>query len=73
MTQLARMWGFGKGKKANDRCRAFIKSRNVGDEDWVEEPSIRTTKKLRSETVARLDADLAAGKGERQKFIGERG
>ena len=72
ITQLANQYGFGKGKKANDRCRAWIASLGITDGDWIEEPAAHVTRKLPRRLLGKLDAAFTAGKGDRQKLLGER-
>ena len=62
ITYLAKRYGFGRGKKANDQCRAWLRSIGVNDERWVEEPSAHITKKLPRELLGYLD----------QRFQGKR-
>ena len=73
ITQLAQQYGFGKGKKANDRCRAWIASIGITEGDWIEEPAAHVTRKLPRRLLGRLDAAFTAGTGDRQKLLGERG
>lgn len=71
ITFLAKQYGFGRGKKANDRCRAWLRSLGIKDSDWVEEPSAHVTRKLPRELLARLDQAFSAKQGDRQFFVGE--
>ncbi|MEO0825911.1 MAG: hypothetical protein AAFY67_09640 [Cyanobacteria bacterium J06642_9] len=71
ITYLAKRYGFGKGKKANDQCRAWLRSIGVSDEQWIEEPSAHITKKLPRELLGYLDQRFQGKGGDRQFFMGE--
>ena len=71
ITYLAKRYGFGRGKKANDQCRAWLRSIGVNDERWVEEPSAHITKKLPREMLGYLDQRFQGKGGDRQFFVGE--
>ena len=71
ITYLAKRYGFGKGKKANDQCRVWLRSIGVSDEQWVEEPSAHITKKLPRELLGYLDQRFQGKRGDRQFFVGE--
>ncbi|MEO0826875.1 MAG: hypothetical protein AAFY20_09440 [Cyanobacteria bacterium J06639_14] len=71
ITYLAKRYGFGKGKKANDQCRAWLRSIGVSDERWVDEPSAHITKKLPRELLGYLDQRFKGKGGDRQFFVGE--
>ncbi|MEO0538771.1 MAG: hypothetical protein AAF215_33550 [Cyanobacteria bacterium P01_A01_bin.123] len=71
ITYLAKRYGFGKGKKANDQCRAWLRSIGVGDEQWIEEPSAHVTKKLPRHLLNELDQAMGAKRGNRQFLMGE--
>ena len=71
ITELAQRYGFGRGKKANDRCRAWIRSLGIGDNQWIEEPAAHITRKLPREILSRLDQNFHAKSGERQLNAGE--
>ena len=71
ITYLAKRYGFGKGKKANDQCRAWLRSIGVSDEQWIEEPSAHITKKLPRELLEYLDQRFQGKRGDRQFFVGE--
>ena len=68
ISRLSERYGFGKGKKAYERCREWIRSLGIGDEEWVEEKGIHITKKLPREILATLDQSFH---GQRQKLLGE--
>ena len=71
ITELAKRYGFGKGKKANDQCRAWIKSMGITQDQWIEEPAARITYKLPKEMLTILDQRFSQGRGQRQKLLGE--
>lgn len=71
ITELAKRYGFGRGKKANDQCRAWIRSMGIDDGQWVEEPAARITYKLPKEMLRILDQQFSQGRGQRQKLLGE--
>ncbi|MEM6432237.1 MAG: hypothetical protein AAF773_00040 [Cyanobacteria bacterium P01_D01_bin.115] len=71
ITELAQRYGFGRGKKANDRCRSWIRSLGIGDNQWIEEPAAHITRKLPREILSRLDQNFHAKSGERQLNAGE--
>ena len=71
ITELAQRYGFGRGKKANDRCRAWIRSLGIGDDAWIDEPAAHITRKLPRELLGRLDQNFHGKRGERQVNVGE--
>ncbi|MBE7384392.1 MAG: Rha family transcriptional regulator [Leptolyngbya sp. SIO1E4] len=71
ITELAKRYGFGKGRKANQQCREWLRSVGIRDEDWIEEPAAHVTKKLPRELMRRLDDHFYGGEGERQRNLGE--
>ncbi|MEO0434985.1 MAG: hypothetical protein AAF151_25175 [Cyanobacteria bacterium J06656_5] len=71
ISRLSERYGFGRGKKANDRCREWIHSMGIGDNQWVEEKGIHITKKLPREMLKVLDQGFQDGRGERQRLVGE--
>ena len=46
ITELAKRYGFGKGKKANDACRNWILSMGIHEAQWIHEPAAHITMKL---------------------------
>lgn len=71
ITELSQRYGFGRGKRANDRCRAWIRSLGIGDNEWIEEPAAHITRKLPRDILSRLDQNFHAKSGERQLNAGE--
>ena len=71
ITYLAKRYSFGRGKKANDQCRAWLRSIGVSDEQWIDEPSAHITKKLPRELLEYLDQRFQGKRGDRQFFVGE--
>jgi phage anti-repressor protein len=71
ITQLAKRYGFGTGRKATERCKAWLKSIGVEDSAWVEEPTAHLTRKLPRELMSYLDQQFAGKAGSRQQLIGE--
>ncbi|NER79082.1 MAG: Rha family transcriptional regulator [Leptolyngbya sp. SIO1D8] len=71
ITELTKRYGFGKGRKANQQCREWLRSVGIRDEDWIEEPAAHVTKKLPRELMRRLDNHFYGGEGERQRNLGE--
>ena len=72
ITELAKRYGFGRSRKANQQCREWLRSVGIRDEDWIEEPAAHVTKKLPRELMRRLDDHFYGGDGERQRNLGER-
>lgn len=73
ITELTKRYGFGKGTKANNQCREWIRSMGIDDGQWVEEPAARITYKLPKEMLRVLDQQFSQGRGQRQKLLGEMG
>ena len=71
ITELAKRYGFGKGKKANDQCREWIRSMGITQDQWIEEPAARITYKLPKEMLTILDQRFSQGRGQRQRLVGE--
>jgi hypothetical protein len=71
ITYLAKKYGFGTGRKATDRCKAWLKSIGVEDSAWIEEPTAHLTRKLPRELMSYLDQQFAGKAGSRQQLIGE--
>ncbi|ESA39131.1 phage antirepressor protein [Leptolyngbya sp. Heron Island J] len=71
ISRLAERYGFGRGKKANEQCRQWIRSMGIGDSQWVEEKGIHITKKLPREMLSVLDQNFQGGRGQRQRLVGE--
>ncbi|MEO0538541.1 MAG: DNA-binding protein [Cyanobacteria bacterium P01_A01_bin.123] len=71
ITYLAKRYGFGHGKKANDQCRFWLRSLGISDADWIEEPSAHVTKKLPRHLLNELDQAMGAKRGNRQFLMGE--
>lgn len=65
ITSLAQRWGFGKGKKANEACRNWLRSIGITEEQWIEEMTAHSTPKLPRELVEKADQEWANGNGER--------
>ncbi len=55
ISELAQRWGFGRGKKANDLCRAWIRSMGIGDDQWIVCQGPYPSKVLPRSVVAELD------------------
>lgn len=73
ITQLAKRYGFGSGRKATDACKSWLLSLGVKQDEWVPEPMARVTWKLPREKLKALDQEFLARGGNRQKLIGEFG
>lgn len=71
ISHLAQRYGFGKGKRANDACRAWLHSVGVSESQWVEEPTAHITRKLPRHILSWLDQQFAAKQGNRQRLLGE--
>ncbi|NEZ61978.1 hypothetical protein D0962_04180 [Leptolyngbyaceae cyanobacterium CCMR0082] len=71
ITELTKRYGFGKGTKANNQCRAWIRSMGITQDQWIEEPAARITYKLPKEMLTILDQQFSQGRGQRQKLLGE--
>lgn len=68
---LAKRYGFGKGKKANDACREWLESIGITENDWVQELTAHAATKLPRDLVEKADHHWANGNGDRQKLLGE--
>lgn len=71
ITWLAKRYGFGTGRKATDRCKAWLASLGIKDKDWVEEPIAHTTRKLPRTLLSYIDRQFAGSAGSRQRYVGE--
>ena len=71
ITELAKRYGFGRGKKANDQCQAWIRSMGITQDQWIQEPAARITYKLPKEMLTTLDQRFSQGRGQRQRLVGE--
>ncbi|MEO0375516.1 MAG: DNA-binding protein [Cyanobacteria bacterium P01_A01_bin.17] len=71
ITEIACRYGFPKGKKGNDQCRAWLASIGITQEHWLEEPTAHVTKKLPRDLLQWVDEQWKSGKGMRQKGVGE--
>ncbi|MEM9450678.1 MAG: hypothetical protein AAGA75_19400, partial [Cyanobacteria bacterium P01_E01_bin.6] len=71
ITEIASRYGFPKGKKGNDQCRAWLASIGVTQDHWLEEPTAHVTKKLPRDLLQWVDEQWRSGKGNRQKGVGE--
>lgn len=70
--ELARRYGFGKGTKANDACRAWLQSCGIKDEQWQEQPTLINHPKLPRDVLGFLDRQWKQS-SDRQLLIGEEG
>lgn len=68
---LTERYKFGKGKKANDACRAWLKSCGFTEDDWVQEMTAHSTAKFPRDRLGELDQMWAAKQGSRQRLLGE--
>lgn len=68
---LAQRYGFGKGQRANNACRQWLVSIGVTENQWVEEPTAHTTRKLPRQMLAMLDRQFGSKQGSRQRLLGE--
>ncbi len=71
ITYLAQRYGFGKGTKANNMCRAWLHSIGIRDEQWQSEQTAHNVQKLPRTALAQIDEQFAARRGTRQQLIGE--
>lgn len=71
ITWLAKRYGFGTGRKATEQCKAWLASLGIKDQDWVEEMSAHTTRKLPRQVLPFLDRQFSGHGGDRQRYIGE--
>ena len=71
ITYLAKRYGFGKSNTANNKCREWLRSIGIDDEQWVEEPSAHISKKLPRELLGYLDQHFQGKIGSRQFLVGE--
>jgi len=68
---LAQRYGFGKGQRANNACRQWLASIGVSEDQWVEELTAHTTRKLPRQMLAMLDRQFSSKQGSRQRLLGE--
>jgi len=73
ISYLAQRYGFGKRKRANDACRQWLRSVGVKEDEWVDELTAHSTRKLPRTMVSWLDKQFATRRGIRQQLIGEGG
>lgn len=71
ITHLAARYGFGKGTKANDACREWLRSLGVADSEWKEERVAHNARKLPREMLRWLDEQFSNRYGTRNLLIGE--
>lgn len=71
ISYLAQRYGFGRGNRANNTCRQWLHSMGVTENQWVEEPTAHTTRKLPRQMLSWLDKQFAAKQGARQRLLGE--
>jgi len=71
ISALAHRYGFGKGNRANNACREWLRSIGIKESDWVEEPTAHLTRKLSRSMLQWLDLQFATKSGIRQRLLGE--
>jgi len=71
ISALAHRYGFGKGNRANNACREWLRSIGIKESDWVEEPTAHLTRKLSRSMLQWLDLQFATKNGVRQRLLGE--
>lgn len=71
ISALAHRYGFGKGNRANNACREWLRSIGIKESDWVEEPTAHLTRKLSRSMLQWLDKQFATKRGVRQRLLGE--
>jgi len=71
ISALAHRYGFGKGNRANNACREWLRSIGIKESDWVEEPTAHLTRKLSRSMLQWLDLQFATKSGVRQRLLGE--
>lgn len=71
ISALAQRYGFGKGNRANNACREWLRSIGIKESDWVEEPTAHLTRKLSRSMLQWLDLQFASKRGVRQQLLGE--
>lgn len=71
ITALAAKYGFGKGTKANNQCRMWLKSIGIEDDEWDNELTAHYTPKLPRNLLPILDEAFRKRQGDRQLKLGE--
>lgn len=71
ISYLAQRYGFGRGNRANNACREWLRSIGVEETEWMEEPTAHITRKLPRQMLTMLDKQFAARLGNRQRLLGE--
>ncbi len=71
ITALAAKYGFGKGVKANNQCRMWLKSIGIEDDEWDNELTAHYTPKLPRELLPMIDEAFKRHQGDRQLYLGE--